>query len=250
VIRLSDIWRSYDVGGRQLHALVGIDEHVRPGDHVAIMGPSGSGKSTLLNLIGCLDRPTRGSYVLDGREVAALDEEDLSRVRRESIGYVFQAYHLVPRLDAAGNVALPMVFAGVPLAERRTRAAEALASVGLAERAHHRPSEMSGGECQRVAIARATILRPAVLLADEPTGNLDSRAGGVVLDLLDRLHAQGLTLVVVTHDPAVARRAERVIVLRDGKIAHRLPGHDLTSLAASLASEDEPPAVAGGGSAC
>ena len=238
MIRLEDIWRTYGVGEGEVHALAGVTEHVRPGEHVAIMGPSGSGKSTLLNVVGCLDRPTRGSYVLDGREVAELDQKELSIVRRDAIGYVFQSYHLVPRLDALGNVELPMVFAGIPREERRRRATEALDAVGLLKRVEHRPAEMSGGERQRVAIARATILEPRLLLADEPTGNLDTTSGRAVLDLLEQLNADGLTLVVVTHDPRVARRAQRVIILEDGKIVRRLAGSDLTSLAAALAGRD------------
>lgn len=236
MIRLEGIRRTYDVGGRELTALDGIDEHIPPGEHVAIMGPSGSGKSTLLNVIGCLDRPTAGSYRLDGREVGLLDEEELSRVRRESIGYVFQAYHLVPRLDAAGNVELPMIFAGIPRVERRRRVEEALAAVGLAARMTHRPSEMSGGERQRVAVARATILEPRVLLADEPTGNLDGESGRQVLDLLSKLNAAGLTLVVVTHDPEVAHRASRVLILRDGRIVQRIPGSEIKGYAIGGAS--------------
>jgi len=236
VIRLSDLWRSYDVGGRAVHALAGVTEHIEAGEHVAIMGPSGSGKSTLLNVLGCLDRPTAGSYRLDGREVGSLSEAELSLVGRQFFGHVFQAYHLVPRLDASGNVELPMLFAGVPRSERPARVEQALAAVGLEDRIGHRPSELSGGEQQRVAIARAIILRPRVLLADEPTGNLDSSSGGQILDLLDRLHGQGLTLVVVTHDPSVARRAGRVLVMRDGRVAARLPGRELTTLAEALAA--------------
>jgi putative ABC transport system ATP-binding protein len=234
VIRLSDVWRTYQVGGRELHALAGVDEHVEQGEHVAIMGPSGSGKSTLLNVIGCLDRPTRGSYRLQEREVAALSDRELSRIRQSSVGYVFQSYHLVARLDARQNVELPMIFAGVPRGERRRRAQEALEAVGIAERAEHRPSELSGGERQRVAIARAIVLRPAVLLADEPTGNLDRRSGAQVLELLDRLNADGLTLLVVTHDAEVARRASRVILLDDGRIVRRMPGEELTTLVEAL----------------
>jgi len=240
MIRLRDLWRSYDVGGQSVHALAGIDEDVAAGEHVAIMGPSGSGKSTLLNIIGCLDRPTRGSYCLGGREVAALDERELSLVRRHLVGYVFQSYHLIPRLTAAANVELPLVFAGVPPAERRRRSARALAAVGLSDRAGHLPAELSGGQCQRVAVARATIMRPRVLMADEPTGNLDSAAGGRVLDLLDRLNAEGLTLIVVTHDPEVARRAQRVVVLRDGRVARRLAGSELTTLAEALGPAGAP----------
>jgi len=241
MIRLSDVWRTYFVGGVELNALAGIDEHIRAGEHVAIMGPSGSGKSTLLNIIGCLDRPTRGSYLLDGREVSGLGEEELSRARREKIGYVFQSYHLVGRLTARQNVELPLVFAGVPRAERRARVQEALDTVGMANRADHRPSELSGGQAQRIAIARATILRPRVLLADEPTGNLDSASGDQVLEYLGRLNAEGLTLIVVTHDPAVARRAERVLLLEDGRIARRMAGKDLTTVVEALGEARERP---------
>ncbi len=241
MITLEGIWRTYRVGGLELHALAGIDEEIESGEHVAIMGPSGSGKSTLLNLIGCLDRPTRGSYRLGDREVAQLDERELAAVRRDLIGYVFQSYHLVARLDALANVELPLVFAGVPRAERRRRAAEALEAVALSDRARHRPSELSGGQCQRVAIARATIMRPQVLLADEPTGNLDRAAGRQVLELLERLNREGLALIVVTHDPEVARRASRVILLEDGRVVRRMPGSALTTVAEILGGGDEQP---------
>jgi putative ABC transport system ATP-binding protein len=236
MIRLTDIWRTYAVGANQVHALAGVSEEIRRGEHVAIMGPSGSGKSTLLNVIGLLDRPTRGSYALGGREVAGLDDAELARIRREEIGYVFQSYHLVARLDARRNVELPMLLAGVPRAERRRRAEAALAAVDLQARIDHRPAELSGGERQRVAIARATILRPRVLLADEPTGNLDRRSGQQVLKLLEDLRAGGLTLIVVTHDIEVARRAERVLLLEDGLIVRRLAGAGLQDLAAALAA--------------
>jgi len=234
VIRLEDIWRTYDVGDEVVHALAGIDETVEDGEHVAIMGPSGSGKSTLLNILGCLDRPSKGRYELDGRQVAGLSKAELSEVRQKSIGYIFQSYHLVPRLTALENVELPMIFAGVPRPERRERAARALEAVDLSDRARHRPAELSGGQRQRVAVARATILRPGILLADEPTGNLDSTAGGQVLELLDQLNGNGLTLIVVTHDTSVARRAQRVILLRDGKIARRMKGSELTTLVEAL----------------
>jgi putative ABC transport system ATP-binding protein len=234
VIELAGIWRTYQVGSEEVHALAGVDEKIEAGEHVAIMGPSGSGKSTLLNLIGCLDRPTKGSYRLEGREVATLSETDLSRVRQSSIGYVFQSYHLVQRLDATANVELPMIFAGVPRKERRKRAAEALDAIGLGERARHRPSELSGGQRQRVAIARAMVMRPRVLLADEPTGNLDRASGAQVLALLDELNRSGLTLVVVTHDVDVARHARRVLVLEDGRIVKRLVGGELTRLSEVL----------------
>ncbi len=241
MIRLQDIWRTYDVGDQQLHALAGVSEHIVAGEHVAIMGPSGSGKSTLLNIIGCLDRPTGGSYMFDGREVAGLSEDELSAVRREGVGYVFQSYHLIERLDAAGNVELPMIFASVAPRERRERVAEALEAVGLTDRAHHRPSELSGGQRQRVAIARATIQHPRVLLADEPTGNLDRASGAQVLGLLDRLNAEGLTLITVTHDPLVARRADRVLLLEDGRIVRTVSGSELTTLTEALGIETSTP---------
>jgi putative ABC transport system ATP-binding protein len=218
VIRLDGVSRTFEIGGRPLHALVDVTEHIRAGEHVALMGPSGSGKSTLLNVIGCLDRPTAGRYWLDGREVSALDDDALTLVRRDVIGFVFQFFHLVPRLTAIENVELPMIFGGTPRDERRAQAGAALAAVGLADRASHRPSQLSGGERQRVALARATVMKPRLLLADEPTGNLDSASGAHVLDMLDALHAGGLTLVVVTHDPEVARRAQRTLRMVDGRI--------------------------------
>ena len=228
MIRLEGVSRTYQLGGQPVHALVDITEHVAPGEHVAIMGPSGSGKSTLLNVLGCLDRPDAGKYWLDGREVGTLSDEELTAVRRDLIGFVFQSFHLVPRLTAAENVELPMVFAGVSRAERRRRVETALKAVDLTGRADHRPDQLSGGERQRVALARATVMGPRVLLADEPTGNLDSASGRQILDLLDRMNEDGITLVVVTHDPNVARRADRAIILVDGRIARRLPGAEIT----------------------
>jgi len=227
VIRLEHVARVFPVGDTEVRALDDVSEHVTSVEHVAIMGPSGSGKSTLLNVIGCLDRPTAGRYVLDGREVSGLDDAELTLVRRRVIGFVFQSFHLVPRLTAAENVELPMVFAGVPRDERRARVDAELQAVGLAARMDHRPDQLSGGERQRVAIARAMVMRPRLLLADEPTGNLDSRSGQQVLELLDRLHAEGLTLVVVTHDASVARRADRIILMRDGRIVRRVAPAEL-----------------------
>ena len=238
MIRLEAICRTFEVGGQPVHALAEVSETIDQGSHVAIMGSSGSGKSTMLNILGCLDRPTAGSYRLDGREVANLSELELTEVRRHKIGFVFQTFHLVPRLDAERNVELPMIFAAIPRAERRRRCREALAAVGLAQRADHRPDQMSGGERQRVAIARATVMRPRILLADEPTGNLDSASGEQVLTLLETMHEGGLTLVVVTHDPAVARRAERVVVLRDGRIVHRTPGSDIAAVMELISGDD------------
>jgi putative ABC transport system ATP-binding protein len=224
MIRLDGISRSYDVGGEAVHALVDVTEAIESGEYLAIMGPSGSGKSTLLHVLGCLDRPDRGSYELDGRDVSKLDEAELSLVRRHTIGFVFQFFHLVPRLSARENVELPMIFAGIPPAERRARALARLTAVGLEPRAQHRPDQLSGGERQRVALARATVLEPKLLLADEPTGNLDSTSGRHVLEILEQMNAQGLTLIVVTHDPAVARRARRVMVLTDGRVVYRGSG--------------------------
>ena len=216
MIALKGISRTYEMGGHAVHALRGINLNIDAGEYVSIMGPSGSGKSTLLNLIGCLDRPSAGSYRLDDQETAHLSETELSRVRRHKIGFVFQFFHLVPRLTAAENVELPMVFAGVEPAERARRVEHALDSVRLAERATHRPDQLSGGECQRVAIARAVVMEPAILLADEPTGNLDSAAGAEIVELIEQMNAQGLSLVVVTHDPEIGKLARRWLRLVDG----------------------------------
>jgi len=216
MISLTGISRTFEVGGRPVEALRGIDLEVPAGDYLAIMGPSGSGKTTLLTILGCLDRPTSGSYRLDGREVAGLDDTALSLVRRHKIGFVFQTFHLVPRLTAQANVELPMIFAEVAQAERAERARRALDAVGLAERMDHRPDQLSGGERQRVAIARAVVMGPSILLADEPTGNLDTKSGREVVELLERMNADGLTLVVVTHDPEVGARARRRLRLVDG----------------------------------
>jgi putative ABC transport system ATP-binding protein len=218
VIRLEGVWRIFKVGEGEVHALKGVSLAIGRGEHVALVGPSGSGKSTLLHIVGCLDRPTRGRYLLEGREVGTLSEEERSLIRRHRIGFVFQFFHLLPRLDALGNVELPMMLAGVPKPERRERAARALDAVGLSHSAGHRPDQLSGGERQRVAIARAVVMDPAVLLADEPTGNLDRASAHEVMELIERMNANGLTLVVVTHDPAIAERARRVIRMDDGAI--------------------------------
>ena len=217
MIELRGITRVYEVG-RPVHALRGMDLVVPDGEYLSVMGPSGSGKSTLLNILGCLDRPTAGSYRVDGREVAELDELELSRIRRHKIGFVLQSFHMVPRLTAKGNVELPMVFAGIDAEERGRRAEAALAAVGLAERMHHRPDQLSGGERQRAAIARAVVMGPTLLLADEPTGNLDSISGGEVVALLEKMNAGGLTLIVVTHDPGLGGRARRQIRMADGAV--------------------------------
>jgi putative ABC transport system ATP-binding protein len=221
VIELSGVSRDYEVGGQPVHALQAIDLTIPDGDYVSIMGPSGSGKSTLLNILGCLDRPSAGSYRLDGREVGRLSDDELAMVRRRKIGFVFQAYHLVARLSARQNVALPMIFAGVPRPERVRRSAAALESVGLASRAHHLSEQLSGGERQRVAIARAIVMGPSVLLADEPTGNLDTVAGSEIVGLLEGMNASGLTLVIVTHDPAIGGRARHRLRLVDGALVGR-----------------------------
>ena len=216
MISLRGITRTFEVGGRPVHALRGIDLEVPAGDYLAIMGPSGSGKTTLLSILGCLDRPTGGSYRLEGSEVSRLDDGALSLVRRHRIGFVFQTFHLVPRLTAQENVELPMIFAEVGHRERTERARSALEAVGLAPRVDHRPDQLSGGERQRVAIARAVVMGPSILLADEPTGNLDTRSGREVIELLERMNADGLTLVVVTHDPSLGARARRRLQLVDG----------------------------------
>jgi len=218
VIELTGISRVFHVGGRPVHALRDLDLTIATGEYVAVMGPSGSGKSTLLHLLGCLDRPTSGSYRLDGRDVAGLDEAELSRVRRHKIGFVFQSFHLVSRLTAMQNVELPMIFAGVERRQRAERVARALEAVGLSERADHRPDQLSGGERQRVAIARAVVMGPGVLLADEPTGNLDTASGQDVVTLLEGMNAEGLTLIIVTHNPAIGDHAGRQIRLSDGGI--------------------------------
>jgi putative ABC transport system ATP-binding protein len=224
MIRLIDICREFVVGEEKVEALRNINIDISDGEHVALMGPSGSGKSSLLNVIGCLDRPTSGTYLLDGKAVTDLSEYDLSMVRRHRIGFVFQFFHLVSRLDAAGNVELPLIFAGVPRSERKDRVLRALEDVSLAHRARHRPAQLSGGERQRVAIARAVVMGPSILLADEPTGNLDTHSGREIMELIERMNReQGLTLLVVTHDPLIGQRARRVISIRDGQIVNGNP---------------------------
>ncbi len=218
MIEFADISRNFTVGEQQVSALRNINLSLAAGEYVSIMGPSGSGKSTLLNLIGLLDRPSSGIYRLDNLDVTTLDDEQQARVRREKIGFVFQFFHLVPRLSAATNIELPLILGGVPAEQRKERVARLLESYGLTERAHHRPDQLSGGQRQRVAIARATIMQPAVLLADEPTGNLDQTTGKEVMGLLENLVGQGVTLVLVTHDPALGQRASRQLRMTDGQI--------------------------------
>ena len=218
MIRLTDITRVFHMGDQEVRALNGINLEITPGEYVSIMGPSGSGKSTLLNVIGLLDRPNSGRYELDGSDVTGLSETEQARVRREKIGFVFQSFHLIPRLTAAENIELPLILEGINPAERKSRVEAVLDAFELRDRARHRPSELSGGQRQRVAIARATILKPTALLADEPTGNLDHRTGAEVVALLEALHHAGTTLVVVTHDRELGARAHRHIAMRDGEI--------------------------------
>jgi putative ABC transport system ATP-binding protein len=217
-IKLRDIVKIYQMGGEDVVALKDINLDLRQGEYAAIMGPSGSGKSTLMNIIGCLDVPTSGSYHLNGQEVAAATEDELAAIRNREIGFVFQTFNLLPRATAAKNVELPLIYAGIPPEERRQRAAEVLEAVGLAKRGHHKPNEMSGGERQRVAIARALVNRPSVVLADEPTGNLDTKIGEEILAVFQHINDEGKTVIVVTHDPDVGAKAQRTIVLRDGQI--------------------------------
>ena len=218
LIEMRDLKRIYQLGAEEIHALRGIDMVVEQGEYVAIMGPSGSGKSTLMNIIGCLDRPSAGQYILDGTPVEAMDDDDLAAVRNRKIGFVFQTFNLLARTTALANVELPLVYARIPRAERRRQAEEALSAVGLGDRMMHQPNELSGGQRQRVAIARALVNKPSLLLADEPTGNLDSQTGREILDLFRDLHNRGNSIIMVTHEDDVAREAARVIHIRDGRI--------------------------------
>lgn len=218
LIELTGVSKIYDMGAEQVHALDGVDLSIEAGEYVAIMGASGSGKSTLMNVIGCLDRPTSGHYRLDGVAVEELDDEALAAIRNKKIGFIFQTFNLLARTDALRNVELPLIYGGASPAERRERAQRALERVGLGDRVHHQPNELSGGQRQRVAIARALVNDPSLLLADEPTGNLDSATTTEIMSLVDTLHQSGNTVIVVTHEPDIAERAERRIVLRDGQI--------------------------------
>ena len=219
VIRVRGLRKEYAMGAETVRALRGVELEIGRNEYVAIMGPSGSGKSTLMNLIGCLDTPSAGEYVLNGQPVAGMKDDDLARIRNREIGFVFQTFNLLPRSTALENVELPLVYAGVKKAERRERAAAALRAVELGDRLGHRPNELSGGQRQRVAIARALVTRPSILLADEPTGNLDSRTSDEIMALFHRLHGEGQTIVMVTHEPDIAAHAQRVVVLRDGVVA-------------------------------
>jgi putative ABC transport system ATP-binding protein len=223
VIQIRDLTRVYEMGSEQVHALRGVSLEIRRNEYVAIMGPSGSGKSTLMNLIGCLDTPTAGEYWLNGQEVSRMPDDALARVRNRDIGFVFQTFNLLPRASALANVELPLVYGGVSARARRERAKGALTRVGLADRMDHRPNELSGGQRQRVAIARALVNEPAILLADEPTGNLDSTTSEEIMRVIETLHTQGQTDIMVTHEADIAAHADRIVVLRDGRIATDTP---------------------------
>jgi putative ABC transport system ATP-binding protein len=218
VIQVHEVSKTYDLGQIRVHALRAVSLAIERGDFVAIMGSSGSGKSTLMNILGCLDIPTSGRYEIGGVDVRHMDEDDLADLRNRKIGFVFQSFNLIPRTSAIANVELPLAYAGLPRAERRVRAQRALASVGMSDRMRHQPSELSGGQQQRVAIARAIVTNPSLILADEPTGNLDSHSTGDVLEIFDRLNQSGRTVVLITHEPDVAAVVERVVVLSDGRI--------------------------------
>ena len=230
MISLDGIQRVFSVGEGKVHALQDISLSIEKGEYISVMGPSGSGKSTLLNTIGLLDRPDQGTYCLEGHDVTKLNDREQAKVRQERIGFVFQFFHLVPRLTAAENIELPMILAGVDPSERKKRVADIVSALGLAKRENHRPDQLSGGQRQRVAIARATVTRPAVLLADEPTGNLDRAAGLEVIDILEKLNREGLTLILVTHDPELGKRARRLILMDDGRIVKDSNQHQSSDL--------------------
>jgi putative ABC transport system ATP-binding protein len=219
VIQTYDLWKTYIMGDQEIHAVSGVDLRIQKGEYVAIMGPSGSGKSTLMNLIGCLDTPTKGEYFISGNLVSSMTDDELARIRNKEIGFVFQTFNLLPRATALHNVELPLIYAGMPAEERLERARAALQSVDLGERMHHKPNECSGGQRQRIAIARALVNRPSILLADEPTGNLDTATGNEIMALFERLHQQGNTIVLVTHEHDIAMHAHRIVFVRDGKVA-------------------------------
>jgi putative ABC transport system ATP-binding protein len=218
LIETADLWKTYEMGSEQVHALSGVSIQIERGEYVAIMGPSGSGKSTLMNLIGCLDTPSKGSYLLNGKQVSQMNDDELARIRNEEIGFVFQTFNLLPRATALHNVELPLIYAGISGKLRADRATQALQKVELADRMSHRPNQLSGGQRQRVAIARALVNNPSILLADEPTGNLDTKTGVEIMNLFARLHEGGNTIILVTHEADIAAHAHRVIYLRDGQV--------------------------------
>jgi putative ABC transport system ATP-binding protein len=218
IIDTHDLWKTYVMGTEEIHALRGVSISIEKGEYVAIMGPSGSGKSTLMNLIGCLDTPSKGSYLLNGKQVSQMNDNELAHIRNQEIGFVFQTFNLLPRASALHNVELPLIYAGLPSKERQERAKEALTKVELEHRMTHKPNELSGGQRQRVAIARALVNNPSILLADEPTGNLDSKTGVEIMGLFERLHSGGNTIILVTHEADVAAHAHRIISIRDGQI--------------------------------
>ncbi len=218
LIRTVDLWKTYDMGAEKVHALQGVSFDILRNEYVAIIGPSGSGKSTLMNLIGCLDTPSQGEYILNGRMVSQMQDDELARIRNQEIGFVFQTFNLLARASALHNVELPLIYAGVPASERKNRAKAALEAVELGNRMHHRPNELSGGQRQRVAVARALVNKPSIILADEPTGNLDTRTGNEIMGLFEKLHKDGNTIILVTHEADIASHANRTIALRDGKI--------------------------------
>ncbi len=235
LIRTVDLWKTYDMGAEKVHALQGVSFDIMRNEYVAIMGPSGSGKSTLMNLIGCLDTPSQGEYILNGRVVSQMQDDELARIRNQEIGFVFQTFNLLARASALHNVELPLIYAGVPSSERKLRAKAALEAVELGNRMHHRPNELSGGQRQRVAVARALVNKPSIILADEPTGNLDTRTGNEIMVLFEKLHTDGNTIILVTHEADIAQHAHRVIALRDGKVerdyVHRGEGQQAAGVA-------------------
>src|SRR6266536_785086 len=242
VIRTFDLWKTYIMGDQEINAVSGVDIEIKRGEYVAIMGPSGSGKSTLMNLIGCLDTPTRGEYWLNGQKVSDLSDDELARIRNKEIGFVFQTFNLLPRADALHNVELPLIYAGMSSKERRERAAGALKQVQLADRMDHRPNELSGGQRQRVAIARALVNRPSILLADEPTGNLDSGTSYEIMELFRALHREGQTIIVVTHERDIAEYALRQIHLKDGRVERDFATPKQPAPSPTLAGSKEPTA--------
>jgi putative ABC transport system ATP-binding protein len=234
VIELTNIVKTYDMGGaEEVHALRGVTVAIGKNEYVAIMGPSGSGKSTLMNIIGCLDTPTSGSYMFNGLAVSDMNDNELAKIRNKEIGFVFQTFNLLPRSDALHNVELPLIYAGLGSGERRRRALETLQHVGLGDRSHHKPNELSGGQRQRVAVARALVTRPSIILADEPTGNLDSKTGEEIMLLFEELHRQGNTIILVTHEAEIAEHAHRVIRVRDGKVESDEAARKRTTYAAA-----------------